>query len=214
MAQTVTITLTSAGLDTGPFDLYSDADGYVTPFETGVLKVLLVAGYTSVLVPDGATIIRVVSTGICTNFVDLPINVISPTTTTTTTTIAPLAVVNVTADTKEAAPSQGYLQFYAVVTSGTTLDALTFSGTLKRYFDFGCTSEIAGTCVFSLETLAPAGVVLQSGPLCDYVGLGALSTKLTSLTINGIPIISNDQTITVGGNSYRIVGYGDCISGI
>lgn len=85
MAQTVTITLVIAGLDTGPFDLYSDADGYVTPFETGVLKALLVAGYTSVLVPDAATVIRVASLGVCTNFVDLPIDVVPPTTTTTTT---------------------------------------------------------------------------------------------------------------------------------
>jgi hypothetical protein len=85
MAQTVTITLTIAGLDTGPFDLYSDADGYVAPFETGVLKALLVAGYTSILVPDAATIIRVDSTGVCTNFIDLPIDVVTPTTTTTST---------------------------------------------------------------------------------------------------------------------------------
>lgn len=86
MAQTVTITLVIAGLDTGPFDLYSDTDGYVTPFEIGVLKALLVAGYTSVLVPDAATIIRVASLGVCTNFVDLPIDVVPSSTTTTTTT--------------------------------------------------------------------------------------------------------------------------------
>lgn len=214
MAQTVTITLVIAGLDTGPFNLYSDADGYITPFETGIAKALLVAGYTSTLVPDAATIIRVDSTGVCTNFVDLPIDVIPPTTTTTTTTIAPLAVVNVTADTKEAAPSQGYLQFYVQVTSGTTADGLVFSGTLKRYFDFGCTNDVGGSCVFSLETLAPAATILQTGPLCDYVGLGALSAKIISLTVNGIPIISNSQTITVGGNNYLITGFGDCVSGI
>jgi len=88
MAQTVLITLTTAGLDTGPFNLYSDADGYVTPFETGVAKSALVAGYTSTVVPDAATIIRVDSTGVCTNFVDLTINIVPPATTTTTTTIA------------------------------------------------------------------------------------------------------------------------------
>jgi len=86
MAQTVLITLTTAGLDTGPFNLYSDADGYVTPFETGVTKVALVAGYTSTVVPDAATIIRVVSTGVCTNFIDLSITVVPTTTTTTSST--------------------------------------------------------------------------------------------------------------------------------
>lgn len=86
MAQTVLITLTTAGTDTGPFDLYSDADGYTTPFEVGVSKTSLVAGYTSTMVPDAATIIRVQSTITCLNYVDLTI----VTTTTTTTTAAVL----------------------------------------------------------------------------------------------------------------------------
>lgn len=83
MAQTVLITLTTAGADTGPFSLYSDADGYVSAFETSVAKSSLVAGYTSNLVPDLATIVRVQSTNLCTNYVDLTI---TGTTTTTTTT--------------------------------------------------------------------------------------------------------------------------------
>ena len=84
MAQTVLITLTTAGADTGPFNLYSDADGYVSAFETGVAKAALQAGYTSTLVPDGASIIRVKSTSaLCTNYVDLPISGVTTTTTTT-----------------------------------------------------------------------------------------------------------------------------------
>lgn len=86
MAQTVLITLTTAGTDTGPFDLYSDADSYVTPFETGVAKIDLTSGYTSNLVPDLATIVRVQSDSLCTNYIDLTI----VTTTTTTTTAAPV----------------------------------------------------------------------------------------------------------------------------
>jgi hypothetical protein len=221
MAQTVTITLTTAGMDTGPFDLYSDADGYVTPFETGVLKAFLVAGYTSILVPDAATTIRVVSVGVCTNFVDLPIEVVTPTTTTTstssttttTTTVAPLATIFVEADTKEADPNQGYLQFYASVTSGTTSDILLFTGTYERFTNSNCTSSL-GNCFFTTEALSIAGTVVQSGPLCDYVGVGAASVKLISLNVNGVGISSNDQTITVSGNPYRITGFGDCVSGI
>ena len=82
----VLITLTTAGVDTGPFDLYSDADSYATPFETGVAKSALVAGYGSSSVPGTATTIRVASTGTCTNYVDLGIAGI---TTTTTTTVTP-----------------------------------------------------------------------------------------------------------------------------
>lgn len=80
---TVLITLTTAGTDSGPFNLYSNVDGYVSAFATGVAKSALLAGYSSAAVPDGTTIIRVDSTGLCTNFVD--INVITTTTTTTTT---------------------------------------------------------------------------------------------------------------------------------
>jgi hypothetical protein len=82
---TVLITLTIAGTDTGPFDLYSDVDGYVSAFETGVSKAALQAGYSSSLVPNAATIIRVKSTGVCNNYVDI----VLVTTTTTTTTVVP-----------------------------------------------------------------------------------------------------------------------------
>jgi len=95
---TVLITLTTAGTSTGPFSLYSDANSYSTPFETGVAKSSLLAGYTSTLVPNGTTIIRVMSTGTCTNYTDIPVtpcttttttSSTSSTTTTTTTTAAP-----------------------------------------------------------------------------------------------------------------------------
>jgi len=66
----ILLTLTTAGADTGPFDLFSDANGYTAAFETNVDKASLVAGYTTIA-PSGSTIIRVKSTGLCTNFVDI-----------------------------------------------------------------------------------------------------------------------------------------------
>ncbi len=92
---TVLITLTTAGSSTGPFSLYSNVDSYSTPFETGVSRSSLLAGYTSVLVPNGTTTVRVMSTGTCTNYTDIPVvpcsttttTTVPPTTTTTTTTI-------------------------------------------------------------------------------------------------------------------------------
>jgi hypothetical protein len=79
---TVLITLTVAGADSGPFNLYSNIDGYTSAFEVGVSKAALLAGYSSALVPNFTTIIRVLSTGDCTNYIDI---VLSSTTTTTTT---------------------------------------------------------------------------------------------------------------------------------
>lgn len=78
---TVFITLFTAGADSGPFNLYSDVDGYVTAFESGVPKASLVAGYSSALVPDFTTTIKVLSTGTCTNYIYISVE--EPTTTTT-----------------------------------------------------------------------------------------------------------------------------------
>jgi hypothetical protein len=84
---TVLITLTTAGSDSGPFNLYSNLDGYISAFATGVSKAALLAGYSSSVVPDFTTVIRVLSTGDCTNYIDITLNA-PVTTTTTTTTIA------------------------------------------------------------------------------------------------------------------------------
>ena len=81
---TVTITLTISGSNTGPFELYSDLDGYVTPFESGVARLDLIAGYTTALVPDWTNTIKIVSTGVCTN--SIFVSVVPYTTTTSTST--------------------------------------------------------------------------------------------------------------------------------
>jgi hypothetical protein len=78
---TVFITLTLAGANVGPFNLYSNLDGYITAFESDVSKDDLTSGYSSNLVPDGTTTIRLLSTGQCTNYFDI---VLSESTTTTT----------------------------------------------------------------------------------------------------------------------------------
>lgn len=83
---TVLITLTTAGTDSGPFNLYSDLDGYTSAFEVGVSKAALLAGYSSALVPDYTTAIRIKSNGVCLNYIDV---VLGSTTTTTTTVIGP-----------------------------------------------------------------------------------------------------------------------------
>ncbi|MCI4437655.1 MAG: hypothetical protein JHC33_12685 [Ignisphaera sp.] len=84
---TVIITLTTAGADTGPFNLFSDANEYTIAFAIGVTKAELEAGYPSDLVPDGTTTIKVQSVNsLCNNFADLPTGI----TTTTSTTLPPI----------------------------------------------------------------------------------------------------------------------------
>jgi len=64
---TIIITLSFAGADTGPFDLYSNVDGFTTPFETGVTKADLLSGYETSLAPDGTITVRLLDLGaLCT----------------------------------------------------------------------------------------------------------------------------------------------------
>ena len=81
---TVLITLTTAGSDSGPFDLYTNLDAYTSAFESRVEKADLLAGYSSALVPDYASIVRIKSVGDCTNFIDIVLEEITTTTTTST----------------------------------------------------------------------------------------------------------------------------------
>lgn len=90
----VLITLTLAGVDTGPFNLYSDLDGYATPFQIGVSRLALLGGYTATTVPDGTSTIRVKSEGACISEINLP--VAGAPTTTTTTTVGPVTTTTTT----------------------------------------------------------------------------------------------------------------------
>jgi hypothetical protein len=101
---TVLITLTTAGISTGPFNLYSNVDGYAVPFESSVPKASLVLGYTSVLVPTGTTTVQVKSLGTCTTGVNILIGGVTTTTAIPTTTVAPTSTTTV-APTTTAVPA-------------------------------------------------------------------------------------------------------------
>ena len=82
---TVLITLViPPGGDVNNFNLYSDATGYSIPFAINISAAVLTAGYTTSAVPNGTTIIRATSTGLCTNYIDINVTLLPPATTTTT----------------------------------------------------------------------------------------------------------------------------------
>lgn len=87
----VTITITSAGAQSGPFyDLYASADGtYFTGYEAQVAESQLLQGYDSI-VPSGTIKVRVKSTGECIDYVDATVSLL-PGPTTTTTTVSPFS---------------------------------------------------------------------------------------------------------------------------
>lgn len=69
---TALIKLTSAGANTGPFDLYSDTDNYTVPFATGITKDQLLIGYLTTAVLSTVTNIKIISTGGCDTIIDVP----------------------------------------------------------------------------------------------------------------------------------------------
>jgi hypothetical protein len=92
------ITLNIAGTDTGPFNLYSNINGFISAFAVNITRAQLLTGYPTDAIPSLTTIIRIMSIGDCTNYIDVPlpnclligtgiITVPPPTTTTTTTTL-------------------------------------------------------------------------------------------------------------------------------
>lgn len=80
------IQLTVAGSDTGPFNLYSNSDGFISAFESDVPKSSLLSGVI-VDVPVGTIMIRVTSSNsICSNYVDIPVTIATTTSTSSSST--------------------------------------------------------------------------------------------------------------------------------
>ena len=138
---TVLVTLTLAGADTGPFNLYSDADGFSTALASGISKAALEAGYSLTGVPDDATIIRTQSQGTCTNFIDMFISgtITTTTTTSSTTSTTTTAFVEcITGDRNAIASCTGGESVLFTVTTGNTAlitpGGYYYSGTGTRYY--------------------------------------------------------------------------------
>ena len=158
---TILITLTLAGSDTGPFNLYSNADGYTTAFETGISRAALVAGYTSNLAPTGTTEVLVRSTGVCQRDLYLVIDGAPSTTTTTssststtssTTTPTPLSCIEgdrnavATCSSGDAAQFTINVGYQAVVTPG----GYYYSGTGTRSYSAYIYDSTNSTILYSL----------------------------------------------------------------
>jgi len=213
MAFTAEITLTTAGADTGPFNLYSNIDGFLSPFETNVPKLNLEAGYISVVVPDATTVIRVTSvSGLCPNSIDLEITGIttttstssssttstSSTTTTTTTEACVLTQVGVDNTLSLNIPITGVNVNGIAVThvSGSNFPVPAgFSGIFS-------TDQIG---VFTIQVFYGAGIagqkitVIDSDSIstCTNLGSGGGSFSITDSEVNcsnAINIIGEDGT--------------------
>jgi len=146
---TVLITLTTAGADSGPFDLYSNLDGYVSAFETGVPKASLLAGYSSSLVPDFTLTIRVKSVGDCNNYIDIPLYGTTTTSTSSSSTSSTTTTSTTIANTCYAFESDPY-------TTTFTAQYIDCDGIIQTVsdtcFSISCTYTLCGLAVLSSST--------------------------------------------------------------
>ena len=194
---TVSITLTIAGVDTGPtFNLYSDVDSYATAFETGVSKAALEAGYISTIVPDSTTIIRVYSPGTCDTYVDL--NVITSTTTTTSTSTSTTTTSSTTTTTSStttttttAAPEIHYNYAFEVTPSG---DATVVLNSQGGYGSF--------TTSYNLDLVNTLSYQLGGSTIVS--GSGKTIQKIERFAYDGVTVL---QTITPGTANFTFSSY-------
>lgn len=104
--------------------------------------------------------------------------------------------------------SGGQIVFTAYVTSGTTLDNITFEGEIYRYSDGACITPIGSECPFTSVTLPSGNTTISSGNLCATST--ATTLKVITLVAATNSITSSPQQITIGSNTYVITDYGVC----
>jgi hypothetical protein len=165
---TVLITLTLAGSDTGPFNLYSNADGYTTAFETGISRAALVAGYTSTLVPQYTTEVLVRSTGVCDR--DLYLDVVGAPTTTTTSTSSTSTSTTSTSTTLN--PEDYYL---AEVGQYAENDGCPTGSVLRIYLD------ASDYTLFIANSYSFAGLGGGAPTTCTAIARNAVGTPITAI---------------------------------
>jgi hypothetical protein len=212
MAKSAIITLTTAGTNTGPFNLFSDVDSYVTPFESNVPRASLIAGYTTNLIPDAATIVRVKSNGACTNYIDLTYPG-TPTTTTTTTTTTSTSTTTTTAPPPPTTTS--------TTTTTTTPAATTTSTTTTTTTPAATTTSTTTTTTTAVPTTTSTTTTTTTSPYAYYNAQRwtcdvscppccnrdmTVDTVIVGLPIGHTPIFGNYYApVTPNGYIYKLM---------
>lgn len=219
---TTLITLTLAGSDVGPFNLYSNLDGYTTPTITGLTRTQLVDGYIATL-PDGSTTVLVKSTGVCPrdmylNITGAPTTTTSttppPATTTTTTTRAGVGIITISFD--------SYGQSFSIGTSTSLTQSVYISAgiAVQGFSTNYCINELAS------KTLSGTllGLDVSGSTFVTHTYTGGSGTWITGmpwrfsgltipLSINGglTTNYANGSTVTIGSTIFTIVINKTCV---
>jgi hypothetical protein len=226
---TILIDLSVAGINTGPFNLYSDADGYVTAFALNVTRQQLLDGYPAV-VTNGTLNIKLQSlSDICPNDTILPVNATTSTTTSTSTSTTTSTSTSTTTSTTTAAPiqeycvnwtaanigggkmsTQGYIDFTTGL-AGRTINTTLSVGTITAYRIFGETTD--RSCNIEMDftsTRATWDTSLLDAPAGTALYSLIYSVEVICTNNDDLPPINNGQsygTILPGGTTSE---YNNC----
>ena len=216
---TTLITLTLAGSDVGPFNLYSNLDGFTTPTATGVSRAALVAGYTATL-PDWTTQVLVKSTGVCLR--DLYLNITgAPTTTTTTSSTSSTTTTTTTVRPTITVSFQPFDKSFTILSSVPVPQSvfLSSSSAVDGYPNNSCSgSAIAGATLTGNTIGLNVGQSVNSAPATGYTGPWFTTTPyrfslpVIGLDINGVSgSYTNGSTVTILGTVFTIYIGRTCI---
>jgi hypothetical protein len=194
---TILIDLSVAGINTGPFNLYSDADGYVTAFALNVTRQQLLDGYPAV-VPNGTLNIKLQSlSDICPNDTILPVSTTTSTTTSTststtstTTTLNCSFIVNAQEITTTSTTS---------TTSTTTTSAPPDSVTFSNFYSGTADHEYIGTI-----TIVGADAVFNVMAELSIPGQAAIQFYASGPNGNGTRSINTGEIGSVSSSSFTL----------
>ena len=165
-----------AGSSVGPFDLYSDVDGYALPFETGILASEFVAPGYITTPPVGTGTVKIQSNGVtCKTFIILK-NICQPTTTTTTSSSTSTST---TTSTTTIPPT---------TTTTTTVPPTTTTTTSSSSSSTTTTTTTIPPTTTTTTTLTPLGILKWSLQTDSPSELGILDL---SITVDGVPTVSS-----------------------
>jgi hypothetical protein len=177
------ITLTLAGSDTGPFDLYSNVDGYTIAVVTGLQRITLINGYTAAM-PDGTTEILVRSTGTCNRDLYLVVQGAPIPTTTTTTSSTTTSTTTIAPDVYTLAD----IGYYAKV------DGCPLGSVLRIFLD------ASDYVLFVANGYSFAGLGGGAPTTCTAIARNAIGTAITALLYDSQNI---SWKLTAGNFTYN-----------
>lgn len=172
---------------------------------TSTTTIALTTTTTSVSLTTTSTTLAPTTTSTTQSVTPTTTQLVIPTTTSTTTVAPgpPIGSISIWPDTVG-----GLVGFVVTKQSGINPNTLTFNFTATQYNNAGCIN-VANTYTSSITLPANTSNYTDVSTSLDP---SITRLRITSLTVNGIAITNAFQNIVVGGNTYTIVGFGNCVT--